>query len=153
MQKIMFVCVGNICRSPMAEGLLRDYFKKNNIEAVCTSTGIGALSGSPAQEHSQEIMHENGIDISKHVAEQISNYSIMAADLILVMEEGHKKIIMKMCPQARGRVFCLGKWRNIDIDDPYKQDKSKFVECFNLISNCLEDWEAKLWKKSAKSPA
>ena len=136
---IVVVCVGNICRSPMAEALLIDGLGKDSKIRV-SSAGVGALVGFPAAEHAVELMRERGIDISDHRARQLDTEIIKSTDLILVMESGHKAAIDAIDPTARGKVYRLCEWRDCDIDDPYQQPKEAFAEALELIGQGVEDW-------------
>ena len=140
---VLVVCVGNICRSPMAEALLR---KGLGADAGITvgSAGIGALVGFPAAEHAVELMRESGLDISEHRARQLDRDLIAAAELILVMESGHKRAIDAIDSTARGKVQRLCEWRNQDIDDPYQQSREAFDEALTLIRQGVEDWLTRL---------
>ena len=108
---ILVVCVGNICRSPMAEALLKHALRGQDGFTV-ESAGLGALVGHPASEYSQELMLEMGLDISEHRARQIHPDMVREADLVLVMEAGHKRAIDDADPTARGKVHRLGEWQN-----------------------------------------
>ena len=88
-ENILVVCVGNICRSPMAEALLKQRFPEKNID----SAGVGALVGHSADPAAIEIMQAQNIDISTHVAKQIDEKLAQKADLIFTMSEGQNKWI------------------------------------------------------------
>ena len=136
---VLVVCVGNICRSPMAEALLRKALKgKEDIEV--SSAGLGALVGHPAAEYSLELMDELGEDISEHQARQIHPDMVRDADLVLVMEAGHKRAIDDADPTARGKVHRLGEWQDTDIDDPYRQPKAAFADALQEIQEGVASW-------------
>lgn len=82
-QHILIVCVGNICRSPMAEYFLKQYYPYLQIE----SSGIIGLSGHPADDKAQFCMQQHGINLKSHVAKKPNQEQIKKADLILVMSE------------------------------------------------------------------
>ena len=89
---ILVVCVGNICRSPMAEQLLKSALKGQEGITV-ESAGLGALVGHPADDYALELMEEMGEDIRAHRAMQIYPDMVHAADLVLVMEFSHQRAI------------------------------------------------------------
>ena len=91
MKNILVVCTGNICRSPTGEYLLK---KELGEGFNVMSAGLGALVDHPAHEISQKIALEHGIDMSAHHARQINLDILKWADLILVMENGHKKELL-----------------------------------------------------------
>lgn len=137
---ILTVCVGNICRSPMAEGLLRAQLP----EAEISSAGIGALSGQPVDTHAIELMRELGIDISAHRARQLSTRMCQQADLILVMEAEQKRMIENLYQATRGKIFVLGQHGNFDVFDPYRQGRGRFEECLKLIAQGVDNWVARI---------
>ena len=144
-KNILVVCIGNICRSPMAEGLLkRALFASNKGDCVVNSAGLGALVGQPPDAKACQLMIESGIDISDYRACQINKEMIRKADLILVMELAHKIAIEESETSAKGKVFRVGEWGKFDISDPYKQDLSAFVKSFNLIEQGIALWVPKL---------
>jgi protein-tyrosine phosphatase len=144
--RILIICIGNICRSPMGEALLADNLEKRGIDAVVHSAGLGALVDHPADPMSQELMQERGIDLSQHRARQLTPAMVMDYDLILTMEEEHVKAIEAMVPGARGRAHSIGKWGEFDIPDPYKQSRKAFEHALQLIERGLNDWQQKIWK-------
>jgi protein-tyrosine phosphatase len=139
-RSILTVCVGNICRSPMAEGLLRDRLPGISV----SSAGIGALAGRPADPHSVAVMGEKGIDITAHRAKQITAQACRHADLILVMEEEHKRAIARNLNVTVGKLFSLGHHGRFDVFDPYRQGRESFESCFELILRGVDDWAKRI---------
>ena len=142
-QHILVICVGNICRSPMAEAVLRDALGESEGISV-ESAGLGAMVDWPAAEHAETLMKERGLDISGHRARQLTPEMVSRADLILVMEQGHKKAIEAEDATARGKVFRLGEWQNRDIEDPFQQPVGEFKRALGEIDLCVKDWVQKL---------
>ena len=140
---LLVVCVGNICRSPMAEGLLAVALRGQE-DITVESAGLGALVGYPASDFAVELMGERGIDITSHRARQLDPDMVSAADLILVMELGHKKAIDEMDRAARGKVHRLGEWQDREISDPYRQSKAVFAEVLKNIEDGVADWVERL---------
>lgn len=139
----MIVCIGNICRSPIAEVLLKHYQPQLNV----FSSGLGALVGKPADPKSIDLMSAKEIDLTKHCAQQINSVLVSASDLILTMEQKHVDAIQAKFPEARGKVHLIGKWSdNQEIPDPYKKDKEAFASASALIESGIDAWQKKLWK-------
>ena len=136
---ILVICVGNICRSPMAEALLKSALRGQDGITV-ESAGLGALVGHPASDYSVELMDEMDVDISAHRARQIHPDMVKAADLVLVMEAGHKQAINDADPTARGKVYRLGEWQDKDIDDPYRQPKAAYIDALDDIKDGVASW-------------
>ena len=142
-RRILVVCVGNICRSPMAEALLRRELRGQDGFTV-ESAGLGALVGHPASEHSVALMEELGLDISGHRARQIHPDMVAESDLVLVMEAGHRRAIDDADPTVRGKVHRLGEWQDVDIDDPYRQERSAYEEALRDIQAGVASWVEKI---------
>lgn len=136
-QHILVVCVGNICRSPMAEYWLRHHYPDLHIE----SAGIAALFGHPADKKAQHCMQQYGIDLQQHIARKLDAAQIKKADLILVMSKNQQSHLEQTWPFAKGKVFRLGHWQNQNIPDPYQQDQHVFDETCALIQRCIADWK------------
>ena len=137
------VCVGNICRSPMAEALLRRELREQDGFTV-ESAGLGALVGHAASEHSVALMDERGLDISGHRARQIHPDMVAESDLVLVMEAGHRRAIDDADPTARGKVLRLGEWQDIDIDDPYRREREAYEDALRDIQAGVASWVEKI---------
>lgn len=138
-RKILVVCVGNICRSPMAEALLKSALRGQTDFSV-ESAGLGALVGHPADDYALELMAEAGEDISEHRARQIHPDMVRDADLVLVMESGHKRTMDSVEPTARGKVHRLGQWQDKEIGDPYRQPKEAFADALVDIQAGVTAW-------------
>ena len=127
----------------MAEALLKRELREQDGFTV-ESAGLGALVGYPASEFSIELMDELGVDITAHRARQIHPDMVSAADLVLVMEAGHKRAIDDADPTARGKVHRLGEWQDKDIDDPYRQPKAAFADALEDIREGVRLWVEKI---------
>lgn len=141
---ILVVCVGNICRSPMAEGLFRQaMIDAGKTSSVVSSAGLNALVGHKADPSACQLLANRHIDISAHRACQLNSEMIRAADIILVMESAHKTAIEAKEPSARGKVFRLGEWEKFDIPDPYQRGLSAFEHSLMLIERGVSHWAGK----------
>ena len=113
-------------------------------EITVESAGLGALVGHPASDFAVELMRERGVDITSHRARQLHPDMVSAADLILVMELGHKKVIDEVDQAARGKVHRLGEWQDTEISDPYQQSKAVYAEALKNIEAGVADWVERL---------
>ncbi|MFW0755458.1 low molecular weight protein-tyrosine-phosphatase [Pseudomonas sp. H11T01] len=142
-KKILIVCIGNICRSPTAENLLREALDRTDIEV--SSAGLGALEDHPIEPTARIVLEEHGHLPKEHKANQLTPAAISESDLILVMEQQHIERVLKIAPEARGKVFLLGKWQNDrEISDPYRQGKPAFVHTYALIEEAVNAWARRL---------
>lgn len=143
LKNIAIVCTGNICRSPIAEKLIKERAKNSVLNII--SAGTHALVGHPADPSSVEIMAEHGYDLSTHRAQQATPALLGWADLIFALDQGHFDWITRRSPQLRGRVFKLGKWQgNKDIEDPYQHPKQAFAAAYDDISDAVDAWISKI---------
>ncbi len=121
MVKILFVCTGNSCRSPMAAALFQKMAKSEGLDVEVKSCGTATLSGLSASKPAIEVLRREGIDISGHKAVPVNSQLVNWADVILVMEEKHKEDIIEKFPQVRGKVYLLTEFADQerkDIVDP-----------------------------------
>ena len=89
-------------------------------------------------------MDEQGIGINDHRARQIDAEILRSANLILVMESGHKDTVVAMDSRARGKVYRLGEWRDLEIGDPYRQPKAAFADALKDIEDGVADWATRI---------
>ena len=139
-ENILVVCVGNICRSPIAAALLIDKFPQKSIN----SAGLSAVIGHSADAKAQEVMRVDGLDMSDHVAKQIDEALVTTADLILTMSVNQTRWIEEQWPHCRGKTFRIGHWLDKDIADPYQHEKSVFETTRQDIIDSLEAWYDKI---------
>lgn len=139
-RSILIVCVGNICRSPTAEIVLRERLGHGAGIAV-SSAGLQALVDRPIDPMAATLLHERGLDPGAHRARQLSGSLLGAADLVLVMERRHQASIIRDHPQASGKTMLLGKWTGErEIPDPYRQQRPAFEHALDLVERSVEAW-------------
>ncbi|MGZ7882142.1 low molecular weight protein-tyrosine-phosphatase [Acinetobacter soli] len=139
-QNVLVVCVGNICRSPMAEYLL----KQNHPSLQVESAGISGLTGHAADDKAIQCMDVLNIDMRSHVARKLNAEMIKKADLILVMSNNQQKHIEQTWPFAKGKTFRLGHWQGQNVPDPYQHDQAFFDQTCINIQSYVADWTSHL---------
>ena len=143
--KIMFICTGNICRSAMAEGMMRKLIKEKNIDAEVYSCGIYAETGNDPTYNAQEAASEYGADISNHRATNIRDSKIEEMDIILCATISHKQSVLYLHPEVEGKVFTMKEYakldkngQDMDIKDPWGYDEFVYRKCASEIEECLK---------------
>ena len=137
--RVLVVCVGNICRSPTAEWLLRHRLKRDGV--TIESAGLAALVGNPIDPMAESVLLEHGVSASAHSARQISPEMINAADIVLVMDRRHASAVHAQVPHARGKTFLLGRWQNeLAVPDPYGKPRSAFEHAYRMIDTAVDSW-------------
>ena len=141
MQKILTVCVGNICRSPVAAALLRERLPDHEV----SSSGIAAVVGHDVDPIAREVAEANGVIVGAHAARQFTREIGEQHDLILVLEGSHKREIERIAPALSGRVMRLGRWNgDADIPDPYRKSSEFHEYVFTLIQEATIAWVSRL---------
>ncbi len=139
-RRVLVICVGNICRSPMAEALLREALP----DRAVSSAGLGALVGQPADPIAIELMQDKGVDITPHRARQLDGKLIGEADLVLVMELAHQRHLERQFPLARGKIFRLCESARADVADPYRKGLPAFQEALQRIADGVGAWRTRI---------
>jgi len=136
--RILTVCIGNICRSPMAEVVLADRLAERGVAAVVQSAGLAALVGRGADPTAKELVLEKGLDLSSHRARQLTPALLRSFEVVLVMDAAQQRGVEAILPSARGRVHRIGAWGNFDVPDPYGRDRAAFELALALIERGVE---------------
>ena len=137
--KVLFVCTGNICRSPTAEGVLRDLARRENLDLHVESRGTHDYHvGDSPDERSQRHALKRGYDLSAQRAKQISPRDFEDFDLILAMDRGHLAALRRACPPghlAKVRLFKA----DADVPDPYYGGADGFEQVLDLVEEVCRD--------------
>ena len=142
--KIMFICTGNICRSAMAEGMMKKLAKDNNLNLDICSCGIYAEDGDYATYNAVEAAKYYNVNIEEHRATNIRRSRINEMDIILCATESHKQSVLYMYPELKEKVFTMKEYaeldkngQNMDIKDPWGYDMNVYQNCAEEIEKCL----------------
>ena len=144
-RRILFVCAGNICRSPMAEYLLRHFADRKGVPLEARSAGIAAATGEPVTPETLAVLKERGIDASAHRSQFISWELLDWADVVLTMTVGQKEHLLSLAPELQGKVFTLPEFvgANGEVPDPYGTMRA----AYRKVRDQLAELVAKLVKK------
>jgi protein-tyrosine phosphatase len=140
MSRLLMVCTGNVCRSPMAAAMFSHAFPDFDV----MSMGTHAMVGAPVDDRAQQVLMERGIEFGQHQAQQLTGPACHAADLILVMERMHQWWIEGVWPYARGRVFPLLARSGDDVVDPYGGSVGEFRLTLSQIEQGLDYWTPRI---------
>ncbi|HAQ07098.1 MAG TPA: low molecular weight protein arginine phosphatase [Bacillus bacterium] len=138
MARILFVCTGNTCRSPMAEAIL----KSKQVPGVeVKSAGVYAVNGADASINAKIVLEENRI-IHDHRSASLTKEDVEWASLILTMTEGHKAVLLDQYPEASDKIFTLKEYaeenQNPDIADPFGGNQQIYHQSFLEIKENIE---------------
>ncbi len=146
-KKLLFVCTGNTCRSPMAEGLFNHFAAQEKLPWQAISAGLAAFPGDEITTLSALVLKEDyGIDLSNHRAQRLNQDIIANADLILCMTEGQAEALRSMAPQASERIFSLAKYLSryinsetfLDVNDPYGGNEAVYRSSAKQLAHMIK---------------
>ena len=130
---ILLLCTGNLCRSPMAEGLLRTHLPAHEL----FSAGLSAPKGAPADALAIALMRQMDIDISAHRARNVAHWMMQEADRVWTMDSEQRQIAVERYPFAAAKIERLGEPDQLDIPDPYRRGLGAFRHSLNLIRQAV----------------
>lgn len=142
-RSVLFVCTGNICRSPLAEGIFRHLAGERGEGArydIDSAGTDGWHQGERPDRRSMQIAGAHGIDLSAQRARRLTGRDFQQFDLILGMDRGHVEAMLARAPEAAERIHLFGRYatgRDFDVPDPYYGGPEGFAEVYNmLLSGC-----------------
>ena len=154
---ILFVCLANQCRSPLAEGLFRDLLSRRGDEAwnfQVESAGIAVANpGMPASGGTLRALERRGILLLAHASRQVDSEMLARARLVLVMEKNQKKRLWRDYPQFRERIFMLSEMsgEQLDISDPMGGSDSEYEASARLLEHLLEAGYEEILARAGKT--
>lgn len=137
-KSIIFVCLGNICRSPIAQGIAQKYIKDNQLDIKAESAGTGSwhIGESPC-EHSISIAKENGIDISRQIARQVNLEDFQTYDLVVGLDERNMQDLKKLGCKDAVKLGDFG-FDGQDVPDPFFFEGFEgFDKVYSMIEKCV----------------
>jgi protein-tyrosine phosphatase len=144
--RILFVCTGNSCRSPMAEGLFRKYLAEklgcdiDRLEIIgynVSSGGTMGITGIPASSESVKACRERGVDISSHSSRALSRELVEDSDLVFAMTGSHRRAVLEICPEAENKCLLLDEGN--EIGDPIGQSQQVYDICAAQIEKAVKN--------------
>jgi glycine hydroxymethyltransferase len=153
MASVLLICTGNICRSPMAEGILRDRFLKLGLDDVrISSSGVAGLDRSPAMPEAVMAMAELGVDVSGHVARRFDSDQAFGADLLITMTQEQADIVNRLAPRTAPRTFTMKELVSLlDQNPPPTRDDER--DPTTRLRNVVEDADRRRVHGEASAPA
>ena len=141
MPHVLFVCTANICRSPVAEGLLRQMFAARGMtEWTTSSAGTWAADGQNAAHNSQAVAADRGVDIARHRSRIVTRDLVRKADLVLCMESGHAEALRAEFYRDAKKIFLLSNLvdQRYSISDPYGQALDQYERMAEEVEGLLQ---------------
>ena len=132
--KVLFVCAGNTCRSPLAQGICEKLYEEKGIEAK--SAGLFVFEPSPASEHGVQILKEIGVDMTGHISQSVSEEMLDWCDRAYAMTYPHYEVFRKRFREYADKIFMLDDLN--DVQDPFGHGRDKYDECARHLVRAIK---------------
>lgn len=151
----LFVCFGNIMRSPMAERMLKRAIPEHAGDTQVTSAGIHASAGSPAHPRARIAAHDFDLPLEDHRSRLLTAQMVEQADAVFAMDFQNKAELLALYPEAKHKIYMLAAYaegadRCREIPDPYFGDQDDARRCYRVLQACIDNLAASLWPASAE---
>jgi protein-tyrosine-phosphatase len=143
-KRVLFVCTGNTCRSPMAVGLLRKMAPHLDLDV--RSAGTAACTGAPASSVAIEAMHEVGVDITDHRSAMLNGYMLEEADVVFCMADRHRRHIVDWFKSMDDRVYLMREFdpertdaEYPDVPDPIGHEIDTYRRVLTMLERSMHE--------------
>lgn len=141
--KILFICTGNTCRSPMAQELAKQYL----VEGIeISSAGINASEEVRVSEHAVKVLKEKGIDLSRHTAVRLTKEMLDSADYVFTMTKAQEAYLESLYPEFGAKINVFGHWlgSGIEVTDPWGSPIEVYRSCLQELEEMTKALAVKL---------
>ena len=131
---MLFICTGNTCRSPIAEGIFNKQAKEKGIDWRAASCGLSAAGGQPAARNAVLVLNEYGIDLSGHRSRQVNEQMLQSVDMIFCVTRRHMDLLAATYPDMKYKMAVLSE----EIPDPYGGDIEIYSKTAEIMQKAIE---------------